>query len=452
MRESPACHLVWLRNDLRLHDHPAIFEAAQKHVALEFVYVFDERLLAPTAWGFARIGRRRLSWLMSSIQELHLRLQQFGHTLYIAFGNPVSILSKRLTAGGVSHVFFNDEPGFEEQHDANQLKALASSWGIPCSVFSGGDLFSFSEVSHLFGHKGQGFTPFRQKLEQAGLVPTDPLSVPDLNLCSSSFSERIHGREGFLVDVERWQAHRKLSFDFEIYRDLPIDPRCDFSPEPGEVGGLNRLHDYLFGRRCIQTYKDTRNGMLGSVFSTRFSPWMAVGSLSTRLVWAESIRFEESYGRNDGSAWLRFELLWREYFRQLSRHWGRRMFLPGGATSAPFPWTGRAGSPFEQWCRGKTGHQFIDAHMNELLSTGWMSNRGRQVVASYLVHQLKCDWRAGAAWFEHQLIDYDVASNYGNWTYLAGVGTDPRHNRVFNPDLQADRYDPLGAYRQKWSE
>jgi deoxyribodipyrimidine photo-lyase len=100
---------------------------------------------------------------------------------------------------------------------------------------------------------------------------------------------------------------------------------------------------------------------------------------------------------------------------------------------------------------GKTGHLFIDAHMNELSSTGWMSNRGRQVVASYLAHHLHGDWRAGAAWFEHQLIDYDVASNYGNWTYLAGVGTDPRPNRVFNPDLQADRYDPSGSYRRKWT-
>ncbi len=191
--------------------------------------------------------------------------------------------------------------------------------------------------------------------------------------------------------------------------------------------------------------------MLGSTFSTRFSPWLAVGSLSARSVWAESLRFEATFGRNEGSEWLRFELLWREYFRHLSRLWGRRLFITEGTATTHFPRTKRASAPFEQWCTGKTGHLFIDAHMNELSSTGWMSNRGRQVVASYLVHHLHGDWRAGAAWFEHQLIDYDVASNYGNWTYLAGVGTDPRPNRVFNPDLQADRYDPSGSYRRKWT-
>ena len=463
MNATGSCHLIWLRNDLRIHDQPALFAAAQKQVPLEFVYVLDERLIGPTAWGFNRSGRRRLSWMMANVQELHRQLASFGHTLYVALGHPVDLITKRLAAGGVSQVFLNDEPGFEEQKDADQLRSFAAARGIPCSLFSGGDLFDFSQVSHLLDHQGQGFTPFRQKLERTGSVPHEPLQLPDLSRCSSSYTESIHGRDGFLVDCKQWQAqmgfkpeqkvpaHGDRGLVFELYQDLPVDSRCDFTPQPGERGGLERLHDYFFVGRSLQTYKETRNGMLGSTFSTRFSPWLAVGSLSARSIWAESLRFEATYGRNEGSEWLRFELLWREYFRHLSRLWGRRLFMPKGASTAHFPRTKRASPPFEQWCMGKTGHLFIDAHMNELSSTGWMSNRGRQVVASYLVHHLHGDWRAGAAWFEHQLIDYDVASNYGNWTYLAGVGTDPRPNRVFNPDLQADRYDPSGSYRRKWT-
>ena len=463
MDTPTSCHVIWVRNDLRLHDQPSLFEAAQMKIPLEFVYVLDERLIAPTIWGFNRAGRRRLSWMLANVYEFYLQLKQHGHILYLAFGHPVDVLMKRIAAGGVSQVFLNDEPGFEEQKDASQLISFASTKGIPCHVFTGGELFDFSQVFHLLDHKGQGFTPFRQKLEKAGFVPAEPLRLPDLHLCGTSYIESIHGRDGFLVDFEHWQVQnvfkpqRKEStqgfqgFDFESFRDLPVDSRCEFTPQPGESGGLKRLHDYLFGSRRIETYKDTRNGMLGSTFSTRFSPWLAVGSLSARSIWSESLHFEASYGRNEGSEWLRFELLWREYFRHLSRLWGRRLFLPNGASNADFPWTGCAGVPFKRWCTGKTGDRFINAHMNELSSTGWMSNRGRQVVASYLVHHLQCDWRAGAAWFEHQLIDYDVCSNYGNWLYLAGVGTDPRPHRVFNPDRQAALYDAGGFYTRKWN-
>src|SRR5690606_28109672 len=128
---------------------------------------------------------------------------------------------------------------------------------------------------------------------------------------------------------------------------------------------------------------------------------------------------------------------------------GKKLFLAGGMQN-------RANANnfdearFNSWRTGQTGQPFIDANMRELLHSGWMSNRGRQNVASYLIHQLQLDWRAGAAWFEHQLIDYDPCSNYGNWNYLAGIGNDPREKRVFNPDKQAKQYDPDTLYRETW--
>jgi len=135
MNATDSCHLIWLRNDLRIHDQPALFAAAQKQIPLEFVYVLDERLIGPTAWGFNRSGRRRLSWMMANVQELHRQLASFGHTLYVALGHPVDLITKRLAAGGVSQVFLNDEPGFEEQKDADQLRSFAAARGIPCSLF-----------------------------------------------------------------------------------------------------------------------------------------------------------------------------------------------------------------------------------------------------------------------------------------------------------------------------
>ena len=154
-------------------------------------------------------------------------------------------------------------------------------------------------------------------------------------------------------------------------------------------------------------------------------------------------------GTNESTYWQWFELLWRDYFRFLHLQHGRRLYRARGLDE-------RASAPahdpeaFARWCSGRTGHAFIDAGMRELAATGWLSNRMRQIVASYLIHDLGCDWRAGAAWFGAQLVDYDVYSNQGNWLYIAGRGTDPRGGRRFDPDRQAAMYDADGRYRALW--
>jgi deoxyribodipyrimidine photo-lyase len=158
--------------------------------------------------------------------------------------------------------------------------------------------------------------------------------------------------------------------------------------------------------------------------------------------------FETEFGANESSYWLWFELLWRDYFRILHLKWGSALYHARGLSDAPPPqhnpkW-------FEKWCVGNTGESIVDAGMRELAATGYLSNRLRQVVASYLIYDLNCDWRAGAAWFESQLIDYDVYSNQGNWLYIAGRGTDPRGGRRFNPKKQADYHDSDKSYRSLW--
>ena len=158
--------------------------------------------------------------------------------------------------------------------------------------------------------------------------------------------------------------------------------------------------------------------------------------------------FEAERGANDGSYWLWFELLWRDHFRWMSRKHGRRLYGARGLSDRPLPAHNARG--FERWTEGRTGDALVDAGMRELSATGYLSNRLRQNVASYLVHDLGGDWRAGAAWFEAQLIDYDCCSNQGNWLYIAGRGTDPRGGRRFNTHKQAQDYDRDGAYRRLW--
>ena len=212
---------------------------------------------------------------------------------------------------------------------------------------------------------------------------------------------------------------------------------------------LNRLIDYIWDRKLVSTYKNTRNQLLGESYSSKFSPWLALGSLSPRLIYDEVKKFENLVQRNISTYWLIFELLWRDYFRFVAMKYGNRIFHKGGIKNSSNKYENDI-KLFHKWMNGETGNDFVDANMIELNTTGFMSNRGRQNVASYLVHDLSIDWRWGAEYFESKLIDYDVCSNWGNWMYIAGVGNDPRPNRKFNVDFQARKYDAKEKYRNYW--
>ena len=174
----------------------------------------------------------------------------------------------------------------------------------------------------------------------------------------------------------------------------------------GERAALAHLARYFAGDRP-RHYKATRNGLSGVDFSSKFSPWLAQGALSARVALAALRRHEIEQGPSDGSYWLWFELLWRDYFRLLYLQHGRRLYRARGLNEGAAQ-PAHDAVAFAAWRVGGTGHPFIDAGMRELAATGWLSNRMRQIVASYLIHDLGCDWRAGAAWFEAQLVDYDV--------------------------------------------
>jgi deoxyribodipyrimidine photo-lyase len=175
-----------------------------------------------------------------------------------------------------------------------------------------------------------------------------------------------------------------------------------------------------------------------------------MGCLSAREIYRSIKQYETKYEANESTYWLIFELLWRDYFWFMMKKHKHLYFLPGGLKSPTVHAPQHDAASFKRWIDGQTGNDFIDANMIELKLSGFMSNRGRQNVASYLCHDLRLDWRYGAAYFEQQLIDYDVSSNWCNWAYLAGVGNDPRAGRVFNIDKQARDYDPDKSYRNLW--
>ena len=199
----------------------------------------------------------------------------------------------------------------------------------------------------------------------------------------------------------------------------------------GETAALERVNDYLWGSNAIITYKDTRNRLIGTQYSTKFSSWLANGSLSPRYVHEQIKKYEDSKIANQSTYWVIFQLLWRDFFRFVTLKAGNKIFHAKGIRGRDVAYK-KDLDLFDKWKNGKTGVPFVDANMREMLLTGWMSNRGRQNVASFLVKDLNLEWRLGAEWFESQLIDFDVCSNYGNWNYAAGVGNDPRVDRKFN--------------------
>lgn len=277
----------------------------------------------------------------------------------------------------------------------------------------------------------------------------------------------------------------------------PLDEDAPLKDAPGMPAGVESAHPFLGGSKTghdrirhliesgsMSAYKDTRNGLLGLDFSTKLSSWLALGCITARQIHWMLLDFEDGktdlgrgaqgYGKgeNKGTAAVRFELLWRDYMRLCTKKFAIRLFWIGGYRrdcdakfkfiSSPFTAStekkNRAGVndgdtkvAVQRWLAGRTGTGLIDASQRELLLTGWTSNRTRQNVASFLTKHLGIDWRVGAEWYEMNLIDYDVSSNWGNWQYVAGVGNDPRGQaRVFNPVKQAVDYDANGDYVRAW--
>jgi deoxyribodipyrimidine photo-lyase len=190
--------------------------------------------------------------------------------------------------------------------------------------------------------------------------------------------------------------------------------------------------------------------MVGADYSSKFSAWLALGCLSPRYIYEEVKKYEKQFGANESTYWLIFELLWRDFFRFMFKKYQTKFFLYSGIKTDKVNSKSLNQKLLSQWINGKTASDFINASMLELKQTGFMSNRGRQNVASYFCNELNMDWRLGASYFEEQLIDYDVCSNWGNWAYLAGVGNDPRAHRYFNIEKQAKEYDKNSIFRDLW--
>ncbi len=423
--------ILWFRHDLRIHDHEALHRALEKADQILPVYCFDPRHFTNTPFGFPKTGPFRARFLLQSLRNLRQRLQSRGSQLWILHGKPeeeIPALASRLNA---SWIFAHEEVTREETDVEHAMEQRLFGLGISLERFWGSTLYHQEDLPMPIQSLPDIFTKFRKQVERYTEVRS-PFPTPD-TIVSPEWEQP--GELPSLQDLglPEPQPEQRMVLDFQ----------------GGEEAGLERLHTYFWERDCLQTYKETRNGLLGEDYSSKFSPWLALGCLSPRHIYQEVKRYEELRVANKSTYWLIFELIWRDYFRFVCKRYGDQVFYPGGIKQVDQRWS-QNWKLFEAWQQGETGMPFVDANMRELKQTGFMSNRGRQNVASFLVKDLGLDWRMGAEWFESVLIDYDVCSNYGNWNYVAGVGNDPRENRYFNIPSQSRRYDAKAVYMKTW--
>jgi deoxyribodipyrimidine photo-lyase len=426
MQTAPS--LVWFRQDLRLDDHAALHAAIQRGgpVIPVFIWAPDEAADWPP-------GSASRWWLHQSLTCLAAQLRQCGSRLLIRQGDSLSALQALQRETGAAAIFWNRryEPAITAR-DA-RLKTTLQQQGITVESCDGALLFEPGQVCNKQGKPFQVFTPF-WKACLALPEAANPLPAP------------VH-----LPTPDVWPASQPLA-------NLELEPKIDWAAgmraawRPGEAGAHEQMQRFLDESLIGYAEKRNRPDVAGS---SRLSPYLHFGEISPRRLWhrvqAQILTCEgEGERLQPGAEVYQRELGWREFAYHLLYHFPHTVASPLREEFAAFPWQDNP-ARLRAWQRGKTGYPLVDAGMRELWTTGWIHNRVRMVVASFLVKDLLISWRAGASWFWDTLVDADLANNTLGWQWSAGCGADAApFFRIFNPVLQGLKCDPQGDYVRRW--
>ena len=426
--------LHWFRHgDLRLHDNPALVHstklasANQNNSVVVPIFCFDAKIFGaaarnhPSTAGL-KCGARRAKFITECVSDLRANLQKHcGSPLLVAHGEPAAVFDDLLqmvnaAAPDCDVSIVCQEEVVQEERDAVQsvqavLKKHQPHSGKVHSIW-GSTLYELQDLPFAAGLADMPdvFTPFRNKVEKKSVIRS-PLAVPSKGKMpfwapESTEYQRVAEMMSFVPTLE------ELGYtEGQIREAQAHEPRGVMEFRGGETAALARVQDYVWDKDCLKDYFETRNGMIGADYSTKFSPWLATGCLSPRRVAAECQRYEKERIANKSTYWVVFELLWRDFCKFFAAKHGDAIFYAGGTVGSDKRWS-RFEKNFEAWKEGRTGYPLVDANMREMKATGFMSNRGRQNVASFLAIDLAHDWRLGADWFETALLDYDV---YSNW-------------------------------------
>lgn len=429
-KRSKMNNLIWFGNDLRVADNTSLVHATKGERILG-VYFFDPRWFEIGDFGFKKTERFRARFLIETIRDLKQKLEAVNISLLVFHAKPEAVLPDLVKNHSIHQIHKQKEWTSEE---VEVLEAAKSKLSDSVKIIEHFDQFLFhpEDLPYTsFQNIPQVFTQFRKRCEKEVSVR------PCVQL------QKQLPKENLIENQTKIPSLKDLGFE-----DFEVDPKSAFPFKGGENQALNRLRHYFWNTQKLAYYKKTRNGLIGTDYSSKFSPWLANGSISARSIYWEAKKFEREVKKNQDTYWLIFELIWRDYFKYVSLKHGNDIFKLGGILQKSYEWKSEP-HQLQSWIEGTTKEPFVNANMKELAKTGWMSNRGRQNVASFWAKELQQDWRIGAAYFESMLLDYDVHSNWGNWMYNSGVGNDPR-DRKFNIKRQAEMYDSKGKFQNLW--
>ena len=427
MQKQKINSLVWFRNNMRVEDNSSLTKAMNESDNVIGFINIDPKIFISTKYGFKKTEKYRAKFLLETISDLKSQLEILNISLIITHRDFGQSINEIIDQYGITNIYTQTEWTRDE---------LIEESFIPDEINLIKDfdqfLFSPNDVRSLYDNIPRGFSNFRKKCEKY-LSVNDTLSIP-----------------------KSLNSDNKISIDYPIpslsdlgFNDFEVHKDSVFRFKGGETNAKNRIRNYFFETRNVSTYKLTRNGLIGEDYSSKFSPWLANGSVSVKYIFKSLKEYEKEVEKNDSTYWLYFELIWRDFFKYVSMQHKDKFFNKDGIYGEDKEWSDDK-DVLLNWINGKTNEPFVNANMIELSQTGFMSNRGRQNVSNYLTKELKIDWRIGAEYFESMLIDYDVHSNYGNWLYNAGIGNDSMPFRKFNPKLQSERYDPDKSYEKIW--
>lgn len=417
--------LVWLRGDLRLNDQPALQFAVARGQPVIPVFVLEPA--APWSPGAAsRV------WLHDALAALGQAFEARGSRLLLGVGPPEVVLAELAAATGATALSFNArvEPA-GRACDARVERALGAR--LTVRVFNGSLLLDPARVATGSGTPYRVFTPFwRQVLALLGNAEPAVLPAPTRLLAPAVWPATPSLETLALLPQVRW--------------DLPLRAHWPAS-EAAAHAAMARFLD-----TAIEGYPTARD-LPASAGVSRLSPYLHLGQLSPQQVWREVHLRAAGEGRMAPSAaalsWLR-QLVWREFAQHLLWHFPATAQAPLRPEFDRFPWC-EDGPGLRRWCRGQTGFPIVDAGLRELWQTGWMHNRVRMIVASFLTKDLGLHWLEGARWFWDTLIDANLANNTLGWQWVAGCGADAApYFRIFNPLTQSLKFDPQGEYLRRW--
>ena len=414
--------LVWFRNDLRVQDNEILLEATRKADRILPVFVFDPHYFAVTADGGQKTGTQRVQFLIESVADLRLNLQKLGGNLLIAHGTPAEVIPQLAAQYEVNEVYHHREVAFEETNISEEVEAALWKMKLNLKHFIGHTLYHKEDLPFPIKDIPDSFNTFKKKVERDS----------DVRPCLVTPEQIITPA---ITDAGELPTLAQLGLPQPV-----ADSRAVYSFKGGETAAWQQLEQFFANYAITHSGKNSRNSA-----SSKQSPWLAVGCVSPRQVYWEVVKHKHELNNHP----MMLELLWRDYFRFMFKKHSRRFFNPEGFKGSAPELAANQDELFTQWKTGATGVPFIDASMHELAATGFIANANRQAVAIYLVKDLKVDWTRGAQWFEEKLVDYSPASNWGNWSYIAGVGNDPRENRYFSPKSPAE-LDPKGEYVKLW--